>query len=111
MKGCGNNIIYQKLLFIAVALSWFSVDFISISFPLLELETKFECKGKLGFTYCNAKLACSLNSEDYRVEASYRNILTDYNLYCDTTLVILIGVLYTLGIFVGSITYSFLSMS
>lgn len=110
LKVCGNNNFYQKLLYIAVALSWFSVDFVSISFPLLELEPKFECKNNNnGFRVCSAKEACSLNQSDYRVEILYRNLLTDYNLYCETTLVILIGVLYTSGILIGSIMASHFS--
>lgn len=109
LKVCGNNNIYQKLLYLAVALSWFSVDFVSISFPLLELEPRFSCKENGGFSPCTLKQACGLPPEDFKVDIEYRNLLTDFNLYCDTTLVILIGVLYTSGILIGSIISSHFS--
>ena len=109
LKVCGNNNIYQKLLYIAVALSWFSVDFVSISFPLLELEPRFSCRENDSFTPCSLKKACALAKEDFKVEIEYKNLVTDFNLYCDTTLVILIGVLYTSGILIGSIVSSHFS--
>jgi len=109
LKVCGNNNIYQKILYIAVALSWFSVDFVAISFPLLELEPNFQCKKEGIFSACDLKDACKLPSSERIIEIEYKNILTDFNLYCETTLVILIGVLYTTGILIGSIISSHFS--
>lgn len=110
LKVCGNNNIYQKLLYLAVALSWFSVDFVAISFPLLELEPRFSCReSEASFAPCTLKQACGLPPENFKVEVEYKNLLTDFKLYCDTTLVILIGVLYTLGILIGSIISSHFS--
>ena len=109
LKVCGNNNFYQRLLYIAVALTWFSVDFVSISFPLLELEPNFKCKKNNIFEDCKAKEYCKLQPEDRRTDIEYFNLLTKFELYCDTTLVISIGVLYTFGILVGSIISSHFS--
>ena len=49
LQVCGNNNRYQKLFYIAVALTWFSVDFVAICFPLLELlPGDFKCKDEKG---------------------------------------------------------------
>jgi MFS family permease len=109
LKVCGNNNFYQKLLYIAVALTWFSVDFISISFPLLELEPHFKCKNDDIFIDCNSNDYCKLETGNRKVEIEYNNLITRFDLYCDTTIIISIGVLYTLGILIGSIISSHFS--
>jgi MFS family permease len=108
LQFCGNNNRYQKLFFIAVALTWFSVDFVSISFPLLELMPDFQCKNEKGiFKDCDAETFCKLTDpNDYKIGITYANILTDQELYCQKTFVILIGVIYTLGILLGAILSS-----
>jgi MFS family permease len=103
LQVCGNNNRYQKLFYIAVALTWFSVDFISLSFPLLELMPNFTCRQQSGeWIECNEDTICKLPKEDFKTEVTYENILTDFNLECEKTFVILIGVIYTLGVVLGS---------
>jgi MFS family permease len=106
LQVCGNNNRYQKIFFIAVTLTWFSVDFISICFPLLELMPNFKCKNELGsWEYCDETKYCeglNNNSQNVDVEITYHNLLTAFGLYCEKTKVILIGVIYTLGIVSGA---------
>ena len=104
---CGNNNRYQKLFFLAVALTWFSVDFVSISFPLLELMPNFKCKFGDLWQDCTDEQYCSIDKpQDRQANVIYANIVTDFELYCSKTLVICIGVVYTLGIFLGAILSS-----
>jgi MFS family permease len=104
---CGNNNRYQRLFFLAVALTWFSVDFVSISFPLLELMPNFKCKSGDVWQDCTDEQYCNIeNPEDRQAIVNYVNIVTDFELYCNKTLVIIIGVIYTLGIFLGAILAS-----
>ena len=104
---CGNNNRYQKLFFLAVALTWFSVDFISISFPLLELMPDFNCKSTSGWQDCTQEEYCQIeNIADRKAIVIYANIITDFELYCNKPLVMAVGVIYTLGIFLGAILSS-----
>jgi MFS family permease len=104
LQVCGNNNRYQKIFFIAVALTWFSVDFISISFPLLELLPNFQCRKNGSFVNCPDEDYCKITNEaDRRInDLTYHNIVTDFKLYCDKTLIIIIGVVYTFGILIGA---------
>lgn len=104
LQVCGNNNRYQKIFFLAVALTWFSVDFISITFPLLELMPQFQCKNDGVFEECEDNKYCSTTNEEDRraLPFAYHNIVTDFNLICNNTLIIMIGVSYTVGIFAGA---------
>ena len=102
MQVCGNNNKYQKIIFLVVVGIWFSVDFVSITFPLLEMQPKFICKDKgLPFYTCKDEYACKLPGK-YEVDKIYNNIVADFDLYCDSVGVMLIGVIYTVGIFLGA---------
>jgi MFS family permease len=107
LQACGNNNRYQILLYVAVALTWFSVDYIAIAFPLLELPPSYQCKQESGeFKNCNADLYCSYQDSDRKRFVTIRNILTEFDLDCEKTLVVSIGVCYTLGIVMGAILAS-----
>jgi len=99
---CGNNNRYQRFFFIVVALTWFSVDFVAISFPILELMPNFSCKNSSGWQECTDEEYCQIeNTADRKARVIYSNIITDFDLYCKKTLVMGIGVTYTLGVFLG----------
>lgn len=107
LQVCGNNNTYQKLMFIAVALSWFSVDFIAISFPLLELLPKFSCKGPNGeWKSCEEKEICKMSPDDYKANVIYTNLVTDLGLYCQTIKVMAVGVTYAVGVLIGALLAS-----
>lgn len=104
---CGNNNKYQKLLFLAIAFTWFSVDFVSISFPLLELMPNFQCKSGDIWQDCDEIKYCKMENKEERLAiVKYANIITDFELYCNKVLVMSIGVVYTLGIFLGAVLAS-----
>lgn len=102
LQVCGNNNMYQKLLFLTVALTWFSVDFIAIGFPLLELPPNYNCKINNIWKECTEDEMCKLPKGDYRIDIIYKNMLTDFEVWCEKTLVMLIGVVYTFGIVIGA---------
>jgi MFS family permease len=107
LQACGNNNRYQKLLYIAVALTWFSVDYVAIAFPLLELPPSYQCKQESGgFKNCQPDTYCSLPDSDRKRSVIIHNILTDFNLDCEKEFVVSIGVCYTLGIVMGAILAS-----
>jgi MFS family permease len=104
---CGNNNRYQKFFFLVVALTWFSVDFISILFPILELMPNFICKNSSGWQDCTEEEYCQIeNMADRKAIVIYSNIITYFDLYCKKTLVMAVGVIYTLGVFMGVIVSS-----
>ena len=106
LQACGNDNFYQRLLFLSICLIWLSVDFISICFPLLELLPKFKCNG----VECKVEKFCELSETNREAIIEYNNIMTDYpQLYCDSFLVICIGVFYVFGIIVGAVVLSALS--
>lgn len=109
IHACGNNNIYQFILYICVALTWFSVDFVSISFPLLELIPNFECLQFGIYVECDHERVCLNPYQEHRPIIVYANILTDYELWCRKFHVMLIGVCYTVGILFGSLLGSKLS--
>ena len=80
---CGNKHKYQIIVLIAIIFTWFSLDFISLTFPLLELEPKFECKIGKNFIECDIKDACKLNESSRNPIIEYKNILTEYKLECN----------------------------
>jgi MFS family permease len=106
LQVCGNNNRYQKLFYIAVALTWFSVDFVSISFPLLALEPTYQCKDYNGVWKENCKMEdiCSgkIPKEDFKRILQFDNIISDFNLECERTFVMMIGVIYTIGVVMGA---------
>lgn len=99
---CGSNNKYQKILFLLTVFTWFSVDFVSITFPLLEIQPLYECKDPktLMYSECKEKDACK--TTDYRETVIYNNIFSDFKLSCHTVLVMCIGVVYTVGVFLGA---------
>lgn len=110
-QACGNNNRYQKFVFLSIVLTWFAVDFVAIAFPLLELMPNFKCKNAAGImekvsnkAYCEV-----INKNDCEIDTKYINIISDYNLYCSETLVILIGVAYATGVTLGAVVVSKLS--
>ena len=109
MQVCGNNNLYQKIVFLVVVGIWFSVDFVSITFPLLEMQPKFTCKDKgLPYYPCKDEYACKIPGL-FEVDKIYHNVVADFELYCDSLSVTMIGVVYTLGIFLGAFLGSMLS--
>jgi len=103
---CGNKNKYQKIVLIAILLMWLSVDFISLIFPLLELQPKYECKVNNYFIKCNSDVACMLTPDNVNKVIEYRNIITDFQIDCKKEDVILLGVSYALGILIGSFVAS-----
>ena len=84
----GDNHKYQYLMFICAAMCWFSVDFVSICFPLLQILPVMECQivQNGSWSVCvkqTAKDFCKLYGVRPK-EIIYRNIITDYELWCDT---------------------------
>jgi MFS family permease len=106
LQVCGNNNRYQKLFYIAVALTWFSVDFVAICFPLIELSPgNFKCKDEKGnWGDCKSEEAmCKLPKEDYKLDkVLYETVIYQFSLYCDKLMVIMIGVSYTFGVVIGA---------
>lgn len=106
LQVCGNNNRYQKLFYIAVALTWFSVDFVSIAFPLLALEPSYQCKDSTGVWTENCKVEdiCSgkIPKEDFKRIFQFDNLISDFNLDCEKTFTMMIGVIYTIGVVLGA---------
>ena len=106
---CGNNNHYQRILFMITVLTWFSVDYISITFPLLEKQPKYQCKNPMTGIYfeCKEEVACTDDYRDTRIETIiYNNIFSHFDLSCQTLLVMLIGITYIIGVFLGAIIFS-----
>ncbi len=105
----GNKHLYQKIALFSILFIWFSIDFVSLIFPLFELEPKYECKINDEFTKCEKNIACDLSPERVNRIIEYRNILTDYNIDCNKVELIFVGVSYTMGILLGSFLASIFS--
>lgn len=105
----GNKHKYQKTVLFAIMFTWLSVDFISLVFPLLELEPDYYCKIGEVYISCDNKLACSLPADSIKRIIEYKNILTDYHIDCEKFDLIMLGVSYTVGILIGSFLASIYS--
>jgi MFS family permease len=102
LQVCGNNHKYQKIVFLVVVGIWFSVDFVSISFPLLEIQPKFMCMDKgLPYYSCKDEEACKMPGQ-FEVEKIYGNIVADFDLYCNKLSVMMVGIAYTIGNCLGA---------
>jgi len=106
---CGNQHKYQKIILIAILFIWLSVDFVSIIFPLFELEPKYQCLIDNQWIECENNLACNWSQDKVHRISDYKNILTDFNIDCDKLDIILLGVSYTSGILIGSFLASIYS--
>lgn len=93
---------YQIYLFFCVCLCWFSTDYIAISLALVLFYPKLFLDGN---ETDNQKEWCEIynsNRDRTTYEITYKNILTDMNLYCNEMGIILISIFFTLGLIVGA---------
>ena len=98
---------YQYMLLICVFFTWFSVDFIAVSFPLLLFYPELFIKDKkLPDEDPNKVLNwCKYykdNNNDATFLVKYNNLISSRNLYCDQLAENCILVLFTLGVLIGA---------
>lgn len=112
MYRVGNNNIYQFLMLATIYLMYGTTEFVAIVLPFLELkpyaswimqDTGVEHRGIIDWDLCKA------NNYTVITEETKKSIVNDFEIYCDKSETLLIGLMLYIGVFFGSIINPYFS--